>query len=152
MHRTHYIVLPRLPAQHRQSGFTYLGVLLAMALLGIGLSGVSEVWFTTGQRQRAAQSEWVAQAFVNAIGTYYESAPNRVKRYPKQIEDLLEDRRGVVVQRHLRQVYANPFVGEPSWQWLRAPDGGIMGLKVPTWSPGAESLLYTELVYRPTTP
>lgn len=134
-----------------QGGFTYLGLLMAIALLSIGLTGASEVWFTTAQRQRTEQSQWAAQAFVNAIGSYYESGPVGVKRFPKRMDDLLEDRRGGSVRRHLRQIYPNPFTGESTWEWLAAPDGGVMGLKVPFWNAGADTLALRELVYQPAT-
>ena len=114
----------------RQSGFTYLGVLLAIALLGIGLTAASEVWVTIAKRQRLEQLDWVGQQFVQAIGSYYEASPGRVKAYPPTLQDLLEDRRFAFVRRHLRQVYVNPFSAAADWDVVRAPDGGIRGLRV----------------------
>ena len=38
-----------------ERGFTYLGVLFAIAVLGLGLSAASEVWVTTAKRQRMEQ-------------------------------------------------------------------------------------------------
>jgi type II secretory pathway pseudopilin PulG len=66
-----------------QRGFTYLGVLLAIALLGIGLVAAAEVWTTTAKRQRIEQLDWVGQQYVQAIGGYYESSPGRAKVFPK---------------------------------------------------------------------
>jgi type II secretory pathway pseudopilin PulG len=70
----------------KQSGFTRLGVLLAIALIGIGLTAASEVWSTTAKRQRMEQLEWVGQQYVQAIGSYYEASP-RGKAYPRSLED-----------------------------------------------------------------
>ena len=114
----------------RQTGFTYLGVLLTIALLGIGLTAASEVWVTIAKRQRLEQLDWVGQQFVQAIGSYYEASPGRVKAYPPTLRDLLEDRRFAFVRRHLRQLYVNPFSGAADWDVVRAPDGGIRGLRV----------------------
>lgn len=61
----------------RQVGFTYLGVLLAVALLGIGLTAASEVWSTVARRQRMRQLEWVGQQYAQAIGNCYESSLGR---------------------------------------------------------------------------
>jgi type II secretory pathway pseudopilin PulG len=113
-----------------QRGFTYLGVLLAVALLGIGMSAASEVWVTVARRQRMEQLEWLGAQFVQAIGSYYEAPAGRVKAYPKTLQDLLEDRRFAFTRRHLRQLYVNPFSGAADWELVRAPDGGVRGVRV----------------------
>ena len=113
----------------QQGGFTYLGVLFAIAVLGIGLTAASEVWVTTARRQRLEQLDWVGRQFVQAIGSYYESSPGLVKSYPRSLEDLLEDRRFPMVRRHLRQVYANPLTGAVDWELIMTPDGSIRGVR-----------------------
>lgn len=113
-----------------QRGFTYLGVLVAVALIGIGLAAASEVWVTTARRQRIEQLDWVGQQFVQAIGSYYESTPGRLKIYPRTLQDLLEDKRYVTMRRHLRQVYVNPVSGRADWGLITNPDGGIRGVRV----------------------
>jgi type II secretory pathway pseudopilin PulG len=112
-----------------QRGFTFLGVLLAIALLGTGMMAASEVWVTTARRQRMEQLEWVGQQYVQAIGSYYENSPGLTKAYPKTLQDLLEDRRFAFVRRHLRQVYVNPFSGAADWELVMAPGGGIRGVR-----------------------
>jgi type II secretory pathway pseudopilin PulG len=128
-----------------QRGFTYLGVLLAIALLGIGMTAASEVWVTTARRQRMEQLGWVGQQYVQAIGSYYESSPGRVKAYPKTLEELLEDKRYAFVRRHLRQVYVNPFSGAVDWELIRAPDGGIRGIVPAGPKEGAKEFVYVPL-------
>lgn len=132
----------------RQGGFTYLGVLLAIALLGLGMTAASEVWVTTARRQRLEQLEWVGQQYVQAIGSYYESSPGRVKAYPKTLQDLLEDRRFAFSRRHLRQVYVNPFSGAPDWELMRALDGGVRGVRATISLPG-EAAASREFSYAP---
>jgi type II secretory pathway pseudopilin PulG len=112
-----------------QRGFTYLGVLLAIALLGIGIVAVSEAWTTTAKRQRMQQLEWVGQQYVQAIGSYYESSPGNAKSFPKSLEDLLEDRRVPFVRRHLRQLYVNPLSGKLDWELIEVPGLGIRGIR-----------------------
>ena len=136
---------------HRQRGFTYLGVLLAIAILGIGLSAASEVWVTVAKRQRMEQLEWVGQQYVQAIGSYYEASPGRVKGYPRTLHDLAEDRRFAFVWRHLRQVYVNPFTGAADWEVIAAADGGIRGLRVSSVNTGAAGSRAREYVYAPAT-
>ena len=108
-----------------QHGFTYLGLLLAIALLGLGLTTASELWTTTAHRQRLEQLEWVGQQYAQAIGSYYEATPGRVKSFPRSLDDLVEDKRFAFKRRHLRRVYANPLTGRREWDVVTAPDGGI---------------------------
>jgi type II secretory pathway pseudopilin PulG len=114
-----------------QRGFTYLGVLLAIALLGIGLVAASEVWTMTAKRQRIEQLDWVGQQYVQAIGSYYEATPGVVvKTYPKTIDELLIDSRYATPRRHLRAIYVNPFTGQNDWILLKTTDGGIRGIRL----------------------
>jgi type II secretory pathway pseudopilin PulG len=132
----------------KQGGFTYLGALLAIALLGIGLSLVAEVWATTARRQRMEQLEWVGQQFSQAIGSYYESTPGPVKAYPKSLQELLDDRRTAFARRHLRQLYVDPFTGTADWEVLRTPDGGIHGVRVVIRGVGGQAgALAREYIY-----
>ena len=114
----------------RQRGFTYLGVLLAIALIGVGLTAASEVWVTTAYRERMIALEWAGAQFVQAIGSYYESSPGSAKAYPAALTDLLEDRRYLTMRRHLRTVYPNPFTNEPDWEAIRGPEGTARGVRV----------------------
>jgi len=55
-------------------------------------------------------------------------SPGVVKRYPETLEDLLEDKRHLSMQRYLRRIYADPIAGKPEWGLVAAPGGGIMGV------------------------
>jgi type II secretory pathway pseudopilin PulG len=131
-------------------GFTYLGVLLAIALLSVGLTAASEVWMTTARRQRMEQLEWVGQQFVLAIGSYYQSSPRGVKAYPRSLEDLLEDKRYPFVRRHLRRVYLSPLTGAADWETVRAPDGGIRGVRVRISDLANAATVFRDFTYVPT--
>jgi len=111
-----------------QAGFTYLGVLLAVAILGLGLSVASEVWISVAHRQKLEQLEFAGQQIAQAIGSYYESTPGMAKKYPPTLDALLEDRRHATVRRHLRQIYPNPFTGKLDWESLPASGGGVAGV------------------------
>lgn len=133
----------------RQTGFTYLGVLVALALLGLGLSAASEVWVTTAERQRMEQLEWVGAQYVQAIGSYYEASPGRVKVFPQTLNDLLEDKRFAFTRRHLRQLYVDPFSGRSDWQLVRAPGGGIRGVATQAATPNRAGLDSLSFEYVP---
>ena len=51
-----------------QRGFTYLALLVAVALLGIGLAAGSELWSQTRQREREQELLYIGAQFRRAIG------------------------------------------------------------------------------------
>ncbi len=120
--------MPPPPRTRHQRGFTYLGLLFAIAILGAVLAATGELWHTARQREKEQQLLFVGDAFRRAIGLYYERTPGAVKHFPRNLEDLLRDNRYLTVQRYLRQIYPDPMTGKPDWGLVRAPDGGIMGV------------------------
>ncbi|MEY4564332.1 MAG: hypothetical protein RLZZ618_3609 [Pseudomonadota bacterium] len=119
---------------HAQAGFTYLWVLMAIAVLGIGLTAVSGVWVSTVQREQREQFEWIGQQYVQAIGSYQQVGAGV---YPRSLEDLLEDRRAGL-RRHLRQAYPNPYSSKVDWEPVRGVDGGVRGVRG-RWIVGRET-------------
>ncbi len=111
----------------RQGGFTYIGLLLLIAIGGIGLAAVGQVWHTESQREREKELLFVGEQYARAIGSYYESTPGAVKQYPASLEELLEDRRVPVVRRYLRKLYRDPVTGEADWV-LILQQGRIVGV------------------------
>jgi type II secretory pathway pseudopilin PulG len=112
-----------------ETGFTYLGILIAMALFGVALAATGDVWRTAAQREREQELLFVGNQFRNAFSTYYGFTPAGKPRYPRALEDLVEDNRFPVTRRHLRRVYADPMTGKPDWVLLDAPGGGIAGVQ-----------------------
>lgn len=111
-----------------QHGFTYVAMLFALAMFGIGLAAVGEAWSTATQREREEELIQIGQAYVRAIGTYYAQAPGAAKSYPPALQDLVEDRRFVGVRRHLRKIYRDPVGKDAEWGLVKAADGGIAGV------------------------
>lgn len=89
----------------RQRGFTYMGVLLGVALIGVGLSVMATVWGKEAERQRKAEAEWVLAQYEKALRSYYKASPGSVKTLPATLDDLLADPRHLGVVRHLRKDY-----------------------------------------------
>ena len=112
----------------RQGGFTYLGLLFALALLGLALGAAGTVWSAARQRDRERQLLWAGGEIREAIGHYYLAGPGGLRAFPRSIDDLLEDRRGPVLVRHLRQAYLEPMTDSPDWEWIRGADGSLTGV------------------------
>jgi type II secretory pathway pseudopilin PulG len=120
---------PRSPrgSRRRAGGFTYLGILLAVVLLGIALGAAGTVWSVTAQRERETQLLFAGDAIREAIASYYGSGPV-AHQLPRELTDLLQDDREPRPRHHLRQLYPDPLTGKTDWQLLRDPDGGIFGV------------------------
>lgn len=111
---------------HEQSGFSYLIVLVAVLLVGIMAQVTYQKSSYLRQRDNEAELLFRGIAYRNAIKAYYHANP-ALKRYPKTLEDLLEDPRQPG-RRFLRQRYAEPMEKETDWVQLHSADGGIVGV------------------------
>ncbi|MBV9345099.1 MAG: type II secretion system protein [Gammaproteobacteria bacterium] len=112
-------------ALNRQRGFTYMGLLFAVAVMGLMLTLVGRVWSTTEQREREIQLLFVGHAYRNAIASYFASG----HRFPAELKDLVQDDRSPEPRHHLRTLYADPTTGQADWNLVMTPDGqGIMGV------------------------
>jgi type II secretory pathway pseudopilin PulG len=112
----------------RHAGFTYVGLLIAVAVLGIGLAATGQVWRTAAAREKERELLFIGNQYRNAIMNYYAGTQAGLVRYPRSLEDLVEDRRMPAVRRHLRRIYPDPITGDDKWGIVRASDGGIAGV------------------------
>jgi type II secretory pathway pseudopilin PulG len=114
-----------------QSGFTYLFVLMLIALIGMGLVAAGTLWSTDVKRAREAELLFIGDQYRQAILSYYEREPGQ-PRLPQSINDLLEDRRSIETAHHLRRAYRDPFTGK-EFVLIRSPDAqGIIGVHSPS--------------------
>jgi type II secretory pathway pseudopilin PulG len=129
-------------APRRAAGFSYLGLLALVALIGILLAAAGEVTRTATQREREAELLWVGHQYRDAIGRYL--ATNH--RYPAQLADLLggtlaggEGGAGAagassgsgmsaLTFRAIRRLYRDPMTNATDWTPVPSPDGSIMGV------------------------
>jgi type II secretory pathway pseudopilin PulG len=107
----------------RQSGFTYLGLLFAVAILGITLATIGVVWSTQIRRDKEAELLFVGDQYRLAISRYLRGGS-----YPLALGDLLEDKRTPVPRRYLRRLYPDPMTGVADWQLITVAGGGIVGV------------------------
>lgn len=110
-----------------QFGFTYLYVLMLIALVGMGLAAAGTLWHTESLRAREAELLFVGDQYRRAIRSYYELDLAQ-PRLPQSIDELLEDRRRPSMVRHLRRAYPDPITGD-NLALIRSPDSkGIVGI------------------------
>lgn len=113
----------------RQQGYTYLGVLLIVLILGMTLSGATLVSDTVQRREREQELIFSGQQYVNAIKSYYESGAGGISTYPKSIAELLKDPRFPVVRRHMSRPWRDPMTSSGEWELIVGRDGGIVGVR-----------------------
>ncbi len=112
-------------------GFTYLWLLFAIALSGAGLGAVGHVWQTALQRERELESMFRGQQIADAVGAWRAvsaALDASIQPGPLALEELLEDRRGPRLQRHLRQVYSDPLTGRADWVLVLDSQGAVQAL------------------------
>ena len=112
-----------------QAGFTYVGALIATAIVSIlPLYGLQ----TGSALQRRASEEdllAVGNEFHSAFISYALATPAGQPRTPATLEALLKDARFPDVRRHLRRIYVDPLTRKATWGLIPAPGGqGIMGV------------------------
>jgi type II secretory pathway pseudopilin PulG len=107
-----------------QAGFTYVGLLVAVVLVGLMLTAASRVWSVSEQRERETQLLFVGDEFRAAIAAYYALG----RHYPLSLQELLGDPSATLPRRFLRRLYRDPMTGEADWTLVLAPGGGIMGV------------------------
>jgi len=116
---------PRARARQLESGFTYLGLMAAIVVMGILLTMASRVWTFSGQRDKEAQLLWAGDQYRLAIMRYFTFDHH----YPLTLQDLLQDDSSPVARHYLRRLYRDPISGDADWTLLMDPTGvGIMGV------------------------
>lgn len=111
----------------KQLGFTYIGVLMLVAIAGIGLAGVGIVWHQDAQREREKELLFIGDEYRQAIGSYYENSLGEAKQFPVTLQDLIADKRFPGIKRHLRKLYNDPMAFGKPWQ-LILQQGQIIGV------------------------
>jgi len=105
-----------------------MGAMLFVALMGTALAAAGTLWHTAQMREKEGDLLFIGNEYRRAIQSYYASTPGPVKRYPRELAELLRDSRQPFVRRHLRKLYRDPITGKAEWGLMRSEDGGIAGV------------------------
>jgi type II secretory pathway pseudopilin PulG len=145
----------------RSGGYAYLFLLFTLALLSVAALALSQLDHLATRRAEEAELRRIGAEYAHALAAYYAAVEPR--SYPASLEELLADRRGGVLRRHLRRIYVDPVTRKAEWGLER--DGGqVVGVhslsdrhpvKVAGFGPdetgfeGAQH--YADWVFRPAT-
>jgi type II secretory pathway pseudopilin PulG len=109
-------------------GFTFVTVLLLLALVSIGLAGAGTVWSQVSQRERERDLMRIGSLYADAIAGFYDASPGSQKIYPERLDMLLLDPRYVGTVRYLRRLYPDPINPAQPWGLVRDATGRIIGV------------------------
>ena len=110
-----------------QGGYTFLGLLFAVAIAGIALAGTGSLWQLESRREKEKELLFIGEEFRQAIGSYFDKTPAADKQYPDKLDDLLLDKRFPMPVHHLRRLYRDPMMPDGSWELIRS-QGKIIGV------------------------
>lgn len=114
-------------SSHSSAGFTYIGLLLMMAIAGIALGAAGLSWQNTLRAEREQELLFIGGQYRDALNSYFLSTPSGINSYPVALQDLLQDKRYPGIKRHLRKLYADPMTGRTDWGLVRQ-QGRIVGI------------------------
>ena len=125
-------MVARLPSgsdnRAKQRGFSYLFLLIIVAVLGIAAANAVSLGVSASRRDAEFELLAIGAEFENALRSYRAVGVAGTRIGPRDLEDLLLDRRISITRRHLRKIYADPLTGRQEWGVVRQPDGLIVGV------------------------
>ncbi|HEY0065139.1 MAG TPA: type II secretion system protein [Telluria sp.] len=98
-----------------QQGFTYLGLIILLAILG--LVGAAGLKMGTLFERAAAEEELleIGAQFSEALRSYAAATPAGQLKQPPTLQDLVRDPRFPNPRRHLRKIFVDPITGKAEW-------------------------------------
>ena len=109
-------------------GFTFIGLLFLIVLMGLMAMAAASTWTFLGQREKEEQLLFAGGEYRAAIGRFAAAHAQQAQPYPTTLEQLLggDDRRAPV--RYLRRLYVDPITGNADWGLVKSALGGITGV------------------------
>lgn len=113
---------------HASSGFTYIAMLIFIAIMGVVLASVGEVWHMAVRREKEKELLFIGEQFRQALNQYSVNAMAGKPRYPMNLDELLQDPRFPNTKRYLRKLFNDPITGTANWGLFKGPSGEILGV------------------------
>lgn len=110
-----------------QRGATYLALIIAVAVVSAVLAATAQIISHAQQREREKQLLWAGDQIRRALLDYAKVGTG-VDAYPRDLRDLLEDRRQPGTRRYLRRLYFDPLTGSTDWGLIVNPQQRIIGV------------------------
>ena len=105
--------------RYMASGFALLLVMVAAAVLLIGLTAALPSIYQEGQREREEELLFRGKQYARAIATFHQ----KFQRYPTSIQELTKLTNGF---RFLRQEFKDPMTPSGKWRFIHANAQGVL--------------------------
>lgn len=112
----------------KTAGFAYIGLLVAIAIMGLVQASLAAAWQADARREKEKELLYAGNQIRQALNLYYAHSPAKSTRQPLQLEDLLLDPRAPAPERYLRKIFPDPITGKPEWGIIRGAGGEIHGV------------------------
>lgn len=112
-----------------QGGFTYLGLIIFVFIIGLVGAATLKVEALLRRAQLEKELLETGAQFSAALDSYAKATPRGQPRAPLTLEELLRDKRFPNPRRHLRKIFIDPVTGKAEWGLVRAGESGpILGV------------------------
>jgi type II secretory pathway pseudopilin PulG len=116
-------------ALRRQDGFTYVGLIILVTVIGMAGAATLKVGSLLQRAEAEHELLELGAAFSAALQSYAAATPRGQPPQPTSLQDLLRDPRFPFPRRHLRKIFVDPVTGKAEWGILSAGEGGrIVGV------------------------
>lgn len=99
----------------RAGGFTYLSVIIVVAIIGLVAAAALKLGATVQRSKAEQQLLLIGAAFSDALQSYADATPSGQLPQPATLKDLLRDPRFPTPRRHLRKIFVDPMTGKDEW-------------------------------------
>jgi len=79
--------------ERAQSGFTYIGLLILIAILSVAATATIQLGAVVQRRDAEQQLLYLGEQFRLALRSYRDSSPTGTPPFPKELTQLLKDPR-----------------------------------------------------------
>ncbi|MET3120937.1 type II secretory pathway pseudopilin PulG [Oxalobacteraceae bacterium GrIS 2.11] len=112
----------------REDGFTYLGLIILVTLIGLAATMALQVGALVQRRDAENELLLIGREYIDALQRYHDAAPPGQPNVPARLEDLLSDPRFPNIRHHLRKLYIDPMTGNGDWGVLYGSSEGFSGV------------------------
>ena len=109
-----------------ENGFTFLTILVAVAIVGILTLQVVAPWKTTKKIDQEEELLFRGKAIRDGIESYYKSAHAGFNRFPERLEDLIGSQ-GITAGHFVRRLYNDPITNG-DWELIYDSGGLLKGV------------------------
>lgn len=107
------------------AGFTFLGLLFLIALMGLMATAAASTWRLSVQRDKELELLFVGHEYRVALARYAAAHAGERQPWPTELAQLLGGGDRLVPVRYLRRLYVDPMTGGAAWGLVKTPEGGI---------------------------